>query len=446
MLKERMPKDDKWFANIKWEQSCLECQAKTNGHCADRECAANTYDPWGDVLPDYLICPDCDSTEDYLEEKWERLYHNDFRIALERNYLTRKGMLSASQIDNDLFFAWLGHIKSLSKICARICENHDWANTYEMNFLVESTELHEQLQQLLDFVGKVNGYPLRRDENMARLIVAYAFDCSTLKSVYPSQSSEKQERCHIDITKFRSYIEKYIARQIINQKAKTEKILADEEHDLMLAKNMSMDRRKRIKQKATNSLDRTSHTTIEFTTFVVLCDVFSCNKRHTIEPIRAVVNIVAPNGVIRQEEVSAGYCKHCNIYFLLETDYTRIKSKGLLLCQLISKDKYNSKMYIEDDGSELRPESILHRSGYNVNAIDALTAAQRQKILKCVLDNGLYSVSGLLSFLDWLIRRSSHTKSRNMSNALQKWKADRDFVTNYKSDVHRRVNVDIIKR
>lgn len=439
MLKEMMPKDDQWFLNIKWEQMCLECQKKTNGVCADRDCAESKYDPWGDVIPNYLIYPDGNDIEKYIEEKEERLYNNDLRIALEMNYISGRGALSEAQIDTTLYHRWRKLINALCKTCRKIYESDDWVNAYELNLLPESTELHELIQELLNIVGKVNGYSLPRDENMGKLIVAYAFDSSTRRWFNPNNNISWQEQ-------FRLYVERYIARLIINQKSKSQEMLVDDERDLRLTKQMGIARRKRIKRQTLGNFTETPFNSIDFTTFVVLCDVFRCNKKHTIEPIRAVVNIVAPDGTIYQEEISAGYCRQCCIYFLLEADYKKLRSKGVILCQLISKESYIADTYIWSDETELRPESLLHRSGYNVNAIDALTPKQRQEILKRVLDNGLYSINGLLSFLDWLIRRSSHTNSRNMSNALQKWKNDRDFVASYKSDDQRKVRMDTIIR
>ena len=86
----------------------------------------------------------------------------------------------------------------------------------------------------------------------------------------------------------------------------------------------------------------------------------------------------------------------------------------------------------------------MHQIGYNVNSQEGLTSEQRQNLLKLAIDNGLYSISGLLSFLDWLIARNKKVLNRDMSQAISKWTEDRFFVANYKNNTQRKVGVDAI--
>ena len=62
-------KDDVWFANIHWHQTCLECQSEHNGTCPNRRCAENEYDPWGDPIPMDLYFMDGNNVQQYLENK-----------------------------------------------------------------------------------------------------------------------------------------------------------------------------------------------------------------------------------------------------------------------------------------------------------------------------------------------------------------------------------------
>jgi len=68
-----MQKDDKWFASIKWDKSCLQCQAKTNGACENRSCAEDNYDLWGDPIPAYVYHHDGNTLNEYLENKRKRI-------------------------------------------------------------------------------------------------------------------------------------------------------------------------------------------------------------------------------------------------------------------------------------------------------------------------------------------------------------------------------------
>ncbi len=180
---------------------------------------------------------------------------------------------------------------------------------------------------------------------------------------------------------------------------------------------------------------------IEFKDFIVLSNVFKCNKNHTIEPIQANISMMTSSGTIEQLLVSAGYCQQCQIYFILESDYIQAKSKGILLCRQITRDAYERYGDEIFDGEKLNAESLLHQIGYNVNSQDNLTSSQRQNLLKLAIDNNLYSTSGLLSFLDWLIARNKKVSNRDMSQAIEKWSEDRYFVANYNSDSQRNVGV-----
>ena len=73
-----MPKDDKWFASIKWDNSCLQCQAKTNGVCENRSCAEDNYDPWGDPIPAYVYHHDGNTLNEYLENKRKRIESGEY--------------------------------------------------------------------------------------------------------------------------------------------------------------------------------------------------------------------------------------------------------------------------------------------------------------------------------------------------------------------------------
>lgn len=184
--------------------------------------------------------------------------------------------------------------------------------------------------------------------------------------------------------------------------------------------------------------------TIFFANFVVLSNVFKCNKNHHIEQIQAIINILTPSGTITKHQITAGYCNECGIYFILQEDYYKLSQSGVLLCRKLEREVYEQKGDLITSGEEFNPESLLHQIGYNVNSQENLTFEQRQNLLKLAIDNNLYSVSGLLSFLDWLIARSKKVSSRDMSQAISKWKDDRDFVAHYEETEQRHVAIETI--
>ena len=183
---------------------------------------------------------------------------------------------------------------------------------------------------------------------------------------------------------------------------------------------------------------------IEFANFVVRTNTFNCNLNHSVETVEAVVSILAEDGSIFKTSTMAGYCRHCNCYFLLETDFIALQQKGKLLCQLLTWEEYTTKGQSIFNGEDMKAESVLKRCGYNVNATENLSAEQRQKILALVLDNGLYTAPELCNFLDWLINYHGRSKTRNMSAAISKWTEDRLFVLTHNWSDRRKVGIGSI--
>lgn len=177
---------------------------------------------------------------------------------------------------------------------------------------------------------------------------------------------------------------------------------------------------------------------IEFVDIVVKTNIFKCNKNHHIEQVQAFVNVIDYWGEISKKTVSVGYCKECNCYFILERDFEQLKRYGVILCRIISEKMYRSATI---STFNLQAESLLHQAGYNVSTSENLSALQRREILKRVIDNELYSISGLCSFLDYLIDKNLRVATRDMSSAINKWSSDRNYIINYNAENQRKVNV-----
>lgn len=184
---------------------------------------------------------------------------------------------------------------------------------------------------------------------------------------------------------------------------------------------------------------------IQFADFVVRVSLFRCLHNHTIEPIQALVNVLLADGSVIQVKVSAGYCHECQCYFILEQDFLQLQRKGKLLCQLIAEHEYLTKGDSIFSGEDMKAESVLRRCGYTVNAKDDLSDQQRQGILMQVIDSGIYSVSELCAFLDWLIEYQGRSRTRNMKPAVTKWQADREFIRNYRIGSRRQVGINGIR-
>lgn len=172
-------------------------------------------------------------------------------------------------------------------------------------------------------------------------------------------------------------------------------------------------------------------TEITLNSFIVQTNILRCEKKHELETIQAIVPLVTSDGQIVAKTITAGYCKFCDLHFMLEQEYWSLRSIGIPLCKMVTEEyykKYGKKTF---DGNMLKPNSVLNLLGYSVNAQDNLSAAQRQMILVFAVESKLYSIIGICNFLDWLMEKSENISKRDMSTAISKWQQDRDFISNY---------------
>ena len=112
---------------------------------------------------------------------------------------------------------------------------------------------------------------------------------------------------------------------------------------------------------------------------------------------------------------------------MLDQDYERVLRHGTPICRTITIETF---IQMKEGKIQYNDESLLHSLGYNVNAQEGLTDRERQRILSIVIDEGAMSTAEVLSFLDYLIRRSQGRPL--LDNARGKWNRDRRFVSQYR--------------
>ncbi|MBQ7916376.1 MAG: hypothetical protein IJ315_06270 [Firmicutes bacterium] len=432
----------------KWSEGCLECISEHNGACPYEDCAAQLYDPWGDKYPDYVFHPGGNDIPQYIEEKRKRMGELgipstekqmpfvSISTILVENYRNDAGSIKKYQLGEIQYNEWNNIRNELFRYCTQLYKNQEWSNIFELHKMKESAEIYNLILQASEMIGMVNGYPLHRDSDLIFLLTAYTSPKYSEKEAKSAGSAKNKNL-------FNLRLEYYLARKIIEQQIKTPAMLAADNEDFRLMRRMKT-KRKRQQQRKAAYVSSPSPLTIEFTSFVVRCYAFKCNKSHNIEQIRAIIDIMDASGGVIREELPAGYCKECNVYFILESDFIRLRNRGILLCQMVSSKEYENEEHTPLNGHDLKSESLLHRCGYNVGAADNLSEIQRREILRRILDNGLYSKIALLSFLDWLINQNEKVSKKDMSAALQKWSADRIFVASYNLNKQRSVVVEKI--
>lgn len=182
---------------------------------------------------------------------------------------------------------------------------------------------------------------------------------------------------------------------------------------------------------------------IEVADFVVHTSKFKCmHNGHKIVNIDGIVSIIDQNGNVKKIKVPAGYCASCKLYFILDSTYESLQNKGIPICKVLSSPSYLNEKTIAKDGMNLAEESILKQYGYTVAEHDGLTTAQRRKILSCLIDNGIISKTGVISYLDFFI--NAKKKLKIYDNAVNKWKSDRAFIVEYKIGSFKKVIVGSI--
>ena len=147
------------------------------------------------------------------------------------------------------------------------------------------------------------------------------------------------------------------------------------------------------------------------------------------------------SGKIETHSVKGAYCRDCDRYYILDTDYQRLKEKGILVCKVVEEEFWLDRE--KGNGYDnLSQESILHMLGYNVNAQKNLSKEQRWRLLEIIVDEGVLTATEVRSHINWLIRRSKNIN--NLNDARLKWEADVEHISNYAKKSDGTVNVKSI--
>ena len=115
--------------------------------------------------------------------------------------------------------------------------------------------------------------------------------------------------------------------------------------------------------------------------FFVRTNVIGCIKeRHSIESLIAEIDVIDKLGNVVKKSIPAYYCRECDLYFIYNHDYERIKNTGIPLCQIYEYTKYIKGL--DNEYNLLRnylgftDDDILR---FNLNAIDAAFISEEEK-------------------------------------------------------------------
>ena len=174
--------------------------------------------------------------------------------------------------------------------------------------------------------------------------------------------------------------------------------------------------------------------------FLVVTSVKNCAvKGHNLTDIDARIRVLTDKGKIIQLITPAVYCSSCKQYYMLEQDYDRVLKYGKPICRIVTIESF---IKMKEGKLQYNDESLLHSLGYNVNAQESLSDVERQRILSIVIDEGAMHKSEVLSFLDYLIRRSRGNP--RLDTARGKWTRDRQYVSDYNRRKSKEVEIESI--
>ena len=223
-----------------------------------------------------------------------------------------------------------------------------------------------------------------------------------------------------------------------------------EDEKKRIEKEKEEKRQKRLEQEQkkkeaikTENTPPVQSTSIKAEDFLVRTNSFSCRRNgHKFKEVTACVTLIRTNNRIQDVFLPGWQCETCKCYYILEDDYEKLDRMGVIVAKVYTEKEWKSTQRAGGQFSELNPESILHKLGYNVTASQGLSDSIRQETLATAIDFKLMSKREVIDFLTWLINTRSGIDT--MQNAVGKWERDRNFVSNYRLNTREFVRIKSI--
>ena len=277
--------------------------------------------------------------------------------------------------------------------------------------------------------------------NREKVIVVVNENITSKKKTVKSQSTkENAQKKKEEIAKRNAELEKQ--RQLKEERRRLHEERMRVQQEAKRLKELERKKNLELKEKEQQEMLR-QLPQIGIKDFVVRRAVFKCmHSKHEVIDLAAAVRIIDDNGKEKLVKVSAGYCKVCRIYFIMESTYEKLRNLGVVLCRICDEKSYMKNSFV--NGMKLAQESILMQFGYTVSQTDGLSATKRQKILAVIIDNHILSKSEIISYLDFFISQRQYQSKFEI--AVSKWETDREFVQEYKIGEYTQFGVNAIYR
>lgn len=211
-----------------------------------------------------------------------------------------------------------------------------------------------------------------------------------------------------------------------NVKGRTAWVLANNSQNLQLVKSLLPPPPK------PDPLANLPHCKISLKDVLVRGNSFRC-KDHQIDEYAGEVPILLRNGALQYALVPIWYCHNCHCYFVLEATFQNLRTKGVIACRVTDYQTFQTYHPYYIMPNIWGPVSPLRLCGYCVNQKEDLTDKQRQGILEVIIDKGILEKNRVLSYLSFFQKNP-----RASQNAIDKWAADYNYISNYKLGSARR--------
>lgn len=187
-----------------------------------------------------------------------------------------------------------------------------------------------------------------------------------------------------------------------------------------------------------------AHHPVEIKDVLIRDYSFRCSNHHKTEYV-GEVPVLTKDGTIKMYLARIWYCKDCNYYFILNPTFLNLKKKGIILCRVMDYSTYTSiytsiqhtQPWYTSPFFKLSPISPLRLCGYCVNQKEGLTDIQRHTILEIIVDNDILPRDRVMSYLVFF-----QEKIHAGDIAKEKWKADYDYIEQYKLNSAKHVFVE----
>lgn len=163
---------------------------------------------------------------------------------------------------------------------------------------------------------------------------------------------------------------------------------------------------------------------------IVLNNTLKCDTKHKTHDISVGLPVLDESGYVDIIYVLASYCEDCKRYTITKEVFNNIS--GVILCEVINKIGITAENKDDVEIELSQHESILYRYGYNVKTSENLSTKQRHIIIASLVESGIMTRTQIIDHLTSLINRGE--KIESWKRAVDKWKQDRYYTQDYKTE------------